>query len=679
MTQKLEELVLSSKGVKEKGREILTCMLRTRLADEKMGIMVRQNKGGTFHISTAGHELIGAVAAAMLTPEKDWGLLYYRDRAFAVGLGCELVDLFGSFLARVSPHHSSARQMPEHFSHKRLRIPVSSSVVGSQFLQAVGVAKAAQLSGKDELVYVSGGEGSSSQGDFHEALNFACIHKLGVIFVIQDNGWAISVPLHEQVAGGSVAIRSSGYEGLSVYDVDGTDFEELSRAFSAAVKKGRNLEGPSLIVAKAPRISPHSISDDHKKYKQLEHIEEDSKRDPIPKYESWLIEMGLMTESEIQELRVQIKKEVDAAALEADGWPYPDPSSAASPLFLPDEIPYKEEVETVISENPVVMVDALNHALGEEMERDEKVLVFGQDVAHGKGGVFGVTHNLTEKFGEKRCFNTPLAESTIVGLAIGLGMAGYRPVAEIQFCDYMWTGINQIINELSSILYRSNGEFNCPAVIRMPCGGYIQGGPYHSQSVEAFLAHCPGLKIAIPSNAEDAKRLLKAAIREPNPVIFLEHKALYRQRLFSARLEPGEEELLPFGKAKVIHKGRDLTVVTYGMTALFASEIAKELAKEGVEAEVIDLRTIVPLDIETVLESVKKTGKVLIAHEAAKTCGFGAEIAAKIAEEAFAFLDAPIVRIGALDCPVPYSKVLEDEVLPQKEDLEQAMRDLAAF
>jgi len=327
-----------------------------------------------------------------------------------------------------------------------------------------------------------------------------------------------------------------------------------------------------------------------------------------------------------------------------------------------------------------VMMDALNHALDEEMERDAGVIVFGQDVAHGKGGVFGITRQLTAKHGPHRCFNTPLAESTIIGLALGISLVeGYKPVAEIQFCDYVWTGINQLFNELASVCYRSNGEWNCPVVIRMPCGGYIQGGPYHSQSIEGFLAHCPGLKVVIPSNASDAKRLLKTAIRDPNPVIFLEHKALYRQRYFCAQREPKAEELLPFGVANVVREGSDITVVAWGMLVVMGYEIAEKLSKEGISVELIDLRTLVPLDIETIVRSTKKTGKLIIAHEASETGGFGAEISAKVTELCFEYLDAPVKRIGGKHCPVPYSKVLEDEVLPQHHHLEEAIRLLVRF
>jgi 2-oxoisovalerate dehydrogenase E1 component len=653
----------------------LEVMHLTRLMDEKMSKLVRQNKGATFHMPVAGHEMIGALSALSLTPGTDWAFPYYRDRAFAIGLGCSLEDLLAAFLAREIPNHSGGRMMPDHFSQKNLRIPCQSSVVGSQFLQAVGVAKSAALRGEAEVVYVSGGEGSTSQGDFHEALNFACIHKLSVIFVIQDNGWAISVPVTEQTAGGSIAKLTRGYEGLSVFECDGTDYAETTSVLQSAVAKGRAGDGPSLIVARVPRICAHSSSDDPKKYKCEENLLEDQARDPVLRFEQFLLQEAVLTQSELESLKAYHFDLIEKAAVAADQIPFPRKEDAVKNVFAPFEAPTSKESAPGES---IVVMDALNHALVEEMERDPGVVVFGQDVARGKGGVFGITRTLTERFGEERCFNTPLAEATIVGLAIGLSMDGFhKPVAEIQFADYSWTGMNQIFNELSSFYYRSNGMWNCPVVIRMPYGGYIQGGPYHSQSTESYLNHCPGLKIVIPSNAADAKRLLKTAIRDPNPVIFLEHKGLYRQRLFAARPETGPEEFLAFGQANIVREGTDVTIVAWGITALMANEAAEALHKEGISVEVIDLRTIVPLDFETVLNSIKKTGKLLIAHEAVRNGGFGAELAARAAEEAFFFLDAPIQRVAGKDCPVPYCKDLEDVVLPQKKDVESALRALA--
>lgn len=662
---------------KERLLRALEAMHHTRSMDDKMSKMVRQNKGGTFHLAVSGHEMIGVLSGLALTPGTDWGLPYYRDRAFAIGLGCSLVDILAAFLARDIPNHSGGRMMPEHFSQPELRIPCQSSCVGSQFLQAVGVAKSVQLRKENEVVYVSAGDGATSQGDFHEALNFSCIHNLPIVFVIQDNGWAISVPSVEQTAGGTIVKMARGYEGLAVFDIDGCDYVETSEALRDAVAKARSGNGPSLVVAKVPRIASHSSSDDPKKYKDEPTIAEELSRDPIIRFEKWLVENEYFSRAEIDELRQKHFREIEEAAAAADQIPFPKRETAADKVFK-DFV--SEESKVAEPGESIVIMDALNHAMAEEMERDPGVVVFGQDVAHGKGGVFGITRMFTERFGVDRCFNTPLAESTIVALALGLSLDGYhKPIAEIQFADYSWTAMNQLFNELASFHYRSNGQWTCPVVIRMPYGGYIQGGPYHSQSTEAYLSHCPGLKVVIPSNAADAKRMMKAAIRDPNPVIFLEHKALYRQRLFCARPETGPDDLLPLGQAHVVREGTDATVVAWGMTVLMANEAADLLAKEGYSIEVIDLRTIVPLDFATVLRSIKKTGKLLIAHEAARNCGFGAELAARAAEEAFLFLDAPIKRVAGKDCPVPYCKDLEEEVLPQTKDIEEALRGLISF
>lgn len=674
----LKELLAYSsiESLKKQCHRTLETMLRCRYVDDKMQKLVRQNKGGTFHLCTNGHEMIGALGALALTPKKDWGLPYYRDRAFALGLGCSLTEILGAFLARKVDHHSGGRMMPEHFSHKELRIPCQSSVVGSQFLQAVGIARAARLANSDEVVYVSAGDGGTSQGDFHEALNFACIHQLGVIFVIQDNGWAISVPVEEQTAGGSIVHIARGYPGLTVHDIDGCDFQQTTKALHISVQKGRLGLGPSLIVAKVPRLGAHSSSDDPKKYKKDCHVEDDQARDPLPRYEHWLIDHRIMSSDEIVSLHGIVKEEVELAAKAADQIPIQDVNHVLDHVYKDTDIQSYEN--TTGRGEAVVMMDALNHALDEEMEKDEGVIVFGQDVAHGKGGVFGITRGLTEKYGKNRCFNSPLAESTIIGSAIGLSIhSHFKPVVEVQFCDYLWTGINQLFNELSSFHYRSNGEWHCPVVIRTPTGGYIQGGPYHSQSIEAFLAHCPGLKIVMPSNAADAKLLLKSAIRDPNPVLFLEHKALYRQRVFCANPEPSKNEILSLGEANVVCEGADLTVISYGMMVHFCYEITQQL--ETVDVELIDLRTLSPLDFSSILRSVKKTGKALIVHEAPLTCGFGAEIAARISEEGFEYLDAPVKRIGALDTCVPYCKELEERVLPQKEDIQKAIQELASY
>jgi 2-oxoisovalerate dehydrogenase E1 component len=657
----------------------LEAVLKARFTDDKMTKLVRQNKGGNFHLCANGHELVGVSVAFELKAGKDWALPYYRDRAFAIGLGCELDHIFGAFLAKEVENHSGGRMMPEHFSHKALRIPCQSSCVGSQYLQAVGVAKSVQILNKDEVVYVSGGDGSTSQGDFHEALNFACIHKLGCVFVIQDNGWAISTRKHDQTAGGTISKMAQGYENLSVFEVDGTDYEAISQAAKLAVEKARSKTGPSLIVAHIPRLGAHSSSDDPSKYQTAEDKQSCVSLCPVAKLKAYCLEQGFIDQAGLEALEKKVFDQVEQAALQGESYKEPELSTAIDHVFKPFELEDKV-LEADEAQESVVMVDALNHALDEAMENDPYIVVFGQDVAHGKGGVFGVTRFLTERYGESRCFNSPLAESSIIGIAIGMSMVEpIRPVVEIQFADYVWTGINQLLNELSSLHYRARGQWHCPIVVRMPCGGYIQGGPYHSQSIEAHFAHVPGLKVVIPSNAEDAKRLLKASILDPNPVVFFEHKGLYRQRAFSARKEPLAVEVESLGKAKIVRKGDDLTVVSWGMSAMMASQVADQLEKQGLSLEVIDLRTIVPYDHETIEASVKKTGKVLIVHEACKNAGFGAEIAAQLSEKLFEYLDGPIVRVAAKDAPVPYNLALEKQILPSVEDIKEAAIKLARY
>jgi len=664
----------------EKALHILKLLYLSRFADEKMAKLSKQNKGGTFQLSAAGHELVGVVCAQALASGKDWGLPYYRDQGFALGIGCDLTELFAVFLGRATKNHSGGRMMPHHYSDKERRVVCQSSVVGSQLLHAVGKALAVKNLGKDEVVYVSCGDGATSQGDFHEALNFAALHTLPVIFVVQNNGWAISVPIEEQTAGGTIVEVARGYHGLAVEEVDGTDYPALLAVMEKCVARGRAGEGPSLLMAYVPRLAAHSNSDNPKKYLNDVLEQEILARDPLPRLEQWLIDHAGATEASLQALKEVAYVEVENAAQAAEQFPYPEKGSSRFHVFAPFNPPTPLLEEPPQEGEKIVIMDALNHALMEEMEQDPHVVVFGQDVAHGKGGVFGITRGLTETFGKQRCFNTPLAESTIIGVAIGMGMDGiHKPVAEIQFADYLWTGINQLFNEAASIHYRSNGEWEVPIVIRMPYGGYIQGGPYHSQSIEAFMAHCPGLKVVIPSNAADAKGLLKTAIRDPNPVVFLEHKGLYRQQKFCARPEPSKNYLLPFGQANSVRKGTDLTVVCWGMMVVMATEVADKLAFEGISIEVIDLRTLVPLDSAAIITSVQKTGKLLIAHEAPRSGGFGAEIAARVTEEAFEYLDAPIRRVGSFECAIPYSKPLENEVLPQTSDLEAAMRQLAKY
>lgn len=651
-------------------------MLTSRRLDEKMLNLLKQGKG-FFHIGCAGHEAAQAAMGLHARPGHDWFCMYYRDLCLTLTLGMTAKDTLLAHLAKADDPSSGGRQMSEHFGQRDLRIMTTSSSVGAQFLPAVGFGMGVQRQGEDAFVYSSCGDGATSQGAFHEALNWSTRIKAPVLFFVQDNKYAISVPVADQTAGGSAYSFGAGYPGLMRAKFDGTDFFKSAAVIRAAVEHLRAGKGPVLLVADVVRLLPHSSSDNHTKYRTPDELEKDQAIDPIARFEIAITEAGILDEKQIAKIRKEIVKEVDEAAAWAEAQPDPDPSTATKHVFYEGE----DERQYATSEpsgDPIVVVDAINHALREEMERDERVLVYGEDVAGGKGGVFTATRDLTDLFGKERCFNSPLAEDSIIGTAVGLAAMGYKPVVEIQFADYIWPSMQQLRNQVAPFRYRSNNAWSCPMVIRVPAGGYIHGGLCHSQNIEATFAHMPGFQIAMPSNAADAKGLLKTAIRGYDPVIFLEHKALYR--MAAARTPtPDADYLVPFGKAKVVREGRDLTIVTYGMMVHKSMAAAKQLEKEGASVEVIDLRTMVPLDMETVLASVGKTGRVLVVYEDHEFVGFGSEIAAQIADKAFHVLDAPVKRLAGAFSWIPFADPLERVVLPQDEDVLEAARQVLSF
>jgi 2-oxoisovalerate dehydrogenase E1 component len=544
-------------------------------------------------------------------------------------------------------------------------------------LQAVGVAKAMKLNDSDAVVYVSLGEGTTSQGDFHEALNWASREKLPLIVHLENNHFAISVRPEEQTTDGNFANLVKGYPNIKLFDVDGTDFFASADAFNVAVKRAREGNGSSLVLTDIVRIMPHSSSDDQLKYRAENEVQADLQKCPLKRFELKCLQNGWLSERQFGEIKSLVSAMVDQTADWALAQPDPEPETATSHVYAVEPDNLKNQTPLKTSER-VVLVDAINHALHEEMAANDKILVYGQDIADGKGGVFTATRGLSSAFGLERAFNSPLAESSIVGTAIGLSLMGFKPVVEIQFGDYIWTAMMQLRNEMATICYRSNGDYSVSPVIRTAIGGYIGGGLCHSQNIEATFAHIPGIYIAYPSNAEDAKGMLKYAMRCRNPVLFLEHKGLYRQA-FAARPEPDASYVLPFGKAKVVAEGQLVTIVTYGMMVERAREAVVQIGAPPHSVEIIDLRSIIPLDRQTILNSVKKTGKVLVLHEDAKTGGFGGEIAALIADEAFEYLDAPILRIGALDAPIPFHKNLEKEILPQVEGIAARLRELLDY
>ncbi len=651
-------------------------MLISRRLDEKMLTLLRQGKG-FFHIGCAGHEAAQAAVYVNTRPGYDWASVYYRDLTFVLGLGARPEDVLLHHLAKKDDPFSGGRQMSEHYSIPELNVLPLCSSVGSQLLPAVGVGLALQRQKKDAYVYSSIGEGGTSQGAWHEALNWAARAKAPVLFFVQDNRYAISVPRAEQTAGGSVYKIVQGYENLARAHVDGTDFFKAYAVLKAAIERIRRGDGPVCVVAEVVRLLPHSSSDNHLKYRAPEELEEDRRADPIIRFELQLIEEGLLTEREAEEIRKEVAYRIDEAAAWAEQQPDPEPEAAVRHVYFEGDLELEFE-KSAPSGEPVVMVDAINHALHEEMERDERVIVYGEDVEGPKGGVFTVTRGLTERFGVERCFNSPLAENAIIGTAVGLAAAGFKPVVEIQFGDYIWPAMDAIKNQLATFRYRSNNGWEAPVVIRVPVGGYIHGGLCHSQNIEAFFAHVPGLRVVMPSNAADAKGLLKTAIRGRDPVLFLEHKYLYRQPAAKSP-EPDADYLLPFGKARVVQEGTDLTIVTYGALVYKALSVARMMEKQGVSLEIIDLRTINPLDTETILESVKKTNRLLVVYEDQEFGGFGGEIVSQVADRAFEYLDAPIRRVAGKFTPIPFADPLEHYVLPQDEDILEAVEWLLEF
>jgi len=653
-------------------------ILMTRLMDDRTENLIKQGKAA-FLISGSGHEAVQVAAAMAMKPGKDWFYTYYRDDALGLTLGLTVEEILQHRLGRATDSFTGGRQMPTHLGSKKLRMPTASSPTGSQYLQAVGTALSSFLRNSDEVVYVSGGEGSTSQGEYFEAVNWATRKKLPVIFLIQNNKFAISVPVEDQAAGGSIFKACSGFEGLNKFHIDGTDFLESYGTAKEAVRLAREGYGPSLIYADVVRLRSHSASDAQEKYRSKESLAEDIKQDPLLKLEKLLLEKSILNKEKIVEMKKQIHDDVMAIADDVIKQPIPEANTVMDYLYCPpEEQAVIEYGKNVNPGEPVVMVDAVNHALHEEMERNPNMVIYGEDVADGKGGVFTATKGLSTKFGDDRVFNSPLAEASIIGTAIGASITGIKPVVEIQFADYIFPAMMQIREELVMYRYRSNNSFSCPLVIRAACGGYIGGGHYHSQNIEALFAKSHGMYIAYPSNSEDAKGLLKTACRLNDPVLFLEHKYLYRQG-FAKSPEPDAEFCLPFGKASIKREGNDISIITYGAMVEKAIRASKEMEKKYVSVEVIDLRTIVPLDTETIINSVKKTGKVIVFHEDSKFMGFGAEIVSLISENCFEFLDAPVKRVAGLDVHVPFHPVLEKEALPQDIWILKACEEMAAY
>jgi len=710
--------------------EAYRIMYTSRRIDDREIMLKRQQKI-YFQMSGAGHEGIGVAAGMALKAGYDWFYPYYRDRALCLALGAKPLDMFLQAVGAADDPSSGGRQMPSHWGYKQLNIVTQSSPTGSQILQAVGCAEAGRYFTRhpkaadvpatnnqnrpdyrqvkdvsfkgDEVTYVSLGDGTTSEGEFWEAMNAAALNKLPVIFVVQDNGYAISVPVEVQTAGGSISRLVSGFPNFHFEEVDGTDPVASYGALQRAAQYCREGHGPAFVHAHVIRPYSHSLSDDERLYRPDAERERDAARDPVSRTQMFLLREGVLDEKGINDLEKKVEEELQIAVDQALAALPPAPESVLQYVYSPDIDPASAafDSEAVVGpdsadgKKPVAktMADLINVTLRDEMKRDERLVIFGEDVADcsreeylkrklvkGKGGVFKLTFGLQNEFGTDRVFNSPLAEAAIVGRATGMATRGLKPVVEIQFFDYIWPAMMQIRDELSVIRWRSNNAFSCPVVIRVAIGGYLTGGAiYHSQCGESVFTHIPGLRVVFPSNALDAAGLLRTAIRCDDPVLFLEHKRLYRET-FGRAPYPGTEYMIPFGKAKIVNPGTDLTVITYGAVVPRALQAAQKIEREhGVKVELIDLRCLNPFDWETIAASVEKTNRVLVAYEDTLSWGYGAEIAARIADQLFDKLDAPVRRVAAADTFVAYQPILEDAILPQANDLFRAMKELAEY
>jgi 2-oxoisovalerate dehydrogenase E1 component len=679
-------------------------MLLSRRIDDKE-IQLKNQSLIYFQISGAGHEAVLTAAGLHLRAGYDWFYPYYRDRALCLTLGMTSLEMLLASVGAKDDPNSGGRQMPSHWGHRGLNIPSQGSPTGTQCLQAVGAGEAGMMFERisniperenhfhpDEVTYLSIGEGATSEGEFWESLNTACTRCVPMLYLVEDNGYAISVPVEVQTAGGDISRLVESFPNLKLWRCDGTDFLESYRTLGEAVSWVRRERKPAFVHAKVIRPYSHSLSDDERLYKTPEERKAEAARDPITRMRTFLLHEKIATEADIEAIAAAVDREIAESTEQALKSPKPSVDTADSFVFSPTVDPTSAAFETPAHAEGKAdtMVAAINRTLKDEMARNPRIVVFGEDVADasklsalphvpGKGGVFKVTHGLQKLYGAERVFNSPLAEANIIGRAVGMATRGMKPVVEIQFFDYIWPAMMQLKDEMSMLRYRSGNNWSCPMVVRVPIGGYLRGGaPYHSQSGVSIFAHCPGIRIVFPSNAQDAAGLLRTAIRCDDPVMYLEHKHLYRQT-YNKGEYPGADYMVPFGKAAAKREGTDIVVFTWGALVQRSLLAAQQAEKDGISVAVVDLRSIIPYDWDTIAEYTQKTNRVIIAHEDQLTCGFGAEIAARISDELFEYLDGPVKRVAALDCPVAYAPVLEETILPGSADVLNAIRDLAAY
>ena len=662
-------------------------MLLARTVDQRIWNLQRVGKI-PFMIPGQGQEGAQVGSAWAMRRGYDVALPYYRDFGVVLTLGMTPEEVLLNSLARPTDPNSGGRQMPNHWGCARLNVITGSSPIGTQLPHAAGLANAARIRGEDRVTVCWFGEATASKGDYHEALNYAGIHDLPLVLVCENNGYAISVPHQLQQAVPNVADQMPAY-GIEGVVVDGNDPLDVYGATAAAVAKARSGGGPTLVECKTYRLLPHTSDDDDRKYRSAEEVEQWRKRDPLVRMRQYLIEQHLLSVEDEEKLAEGVRDEVNEATERAEAAPDAAPVDAyrrvwARPVRPIPRVPVDVDQQVVAraaTPHPGTgiertLLETVRHTLHELMGEDERVVVLGEDVGL-VGGVFRVTEGLQTAYGAHRVIDTPLAESGIVGIGIGMALAGLRPVVEIQFADFLHSCVDQLVNEAAKIHYRSNGDFSVPMVVRAPWGGGTHRAIYHSQAVEAFYAHVAGIKVVCPSTPADAAGLLREALDDPDPVLFLEHKRTYRRKIRG--LVPEGDWRVPMGVADVARPGDDLTLVTYGLHRHLALEAAEGLAEDGLSVEVIDLRTISPLDRETVLESVTRTGRLLVVHEDNLSFGVGAEVAAIVAEEAFYDLDAPIRRLAMPDVPaMPYNVVQEAALLIGTEEIKAAARGMLA-
>lgn len=691
--QKIEESLSTLEALSDGGTSVHSKTLQrwyqlmhlARLLDLKAANYVRQAKGWSYHSSCAGHEGVQLILGLSFRQEKDFLFSYYRDLATCLAAGLTVEEIICNGLSKATDVGSGGRHMSNHFSKPSIRLQNVSSATGNHALHAAGVARAIKKYNGDEIAFASFGDSASSEGFVYEAISGAAREQLPVVFVIQNNRYGISVPLHEGSVNECVADNFSGLRRLKVVKVDGTNVFDSWRGMQEVLDYVQSGEGPAILHADCVRMNSHSNSDRQELYRTPEEITAAARSDPVKRLRNYLLQKGEFSEDEVAKIEVENERAVEEAAIKVEAEPDPDPAAAALFVIPPayDHTSEEELKHPQHTDAPMLTLrEAINETLKEEFRRNPNTFLWGQDVASKeKGGVFNVTKGMLQEFGGRRIFNAPIAEDFIVGTANGFSR--YRDdiwvvIEGAQFADYFWPAMEQLI-ECSHEYYRTNGQFAPNIVIRITSGGYIAGGLYHSQNLDGTFATLPGLRIVVPAFADDAVGLMRTAMRSCGVTLYLEPKFLYNQ-YFAKSPRPSQNFCSPFGKARVRRQGSDLSIITWGTPVHFALRAAEKLAADhGVDCEVLDLRSLAPLDVDAILAAAKKTGRVLVAHEHKLLGGFGGEVVAQIAEHAFQYLDAPIMRVASKEAPIPFSRILERAILIQEEDILHAALRLAAY